>query len=44
MTYNLLFIQFGGGFMFYLHMFFHGSNAIFFTVSNETIITSNAQG
>jgi hypothetical protein len=42
MTCNLLFIKFGKGFMFYFHVFFHGSSAICFTVSNETIITPSA--
>jgi hypothetical protein len=44
MTCNLLFIQFGGGFIVYFQVFFHGSSAICFTVSNETIITPSAQG
>jgi hypothetical protein len=40
---GLLFIKFKQGFMFYLHMFFHGSIVICFVANNETFMTPNTQ-
>jgi len=43
MIYALLFIKFKQGLMFYFHMFFHGSNVIYFMANNETFMTHSAQ-